>query len=279
MRRFLPLLLLAAATPALAAADPDANQARMEREARAERDRGADEPARPQRAEREERSSPVRMMDRPRRAERSERSERSERASAPVEVASEPVRREERRQRWSAPVVEGQEAIGERVRERRWQDRSAERGRRGGDLPSAAPSPVIGEVLATPRTVSPPVASAVQNERRIGDALRNRIATEDWRREWRRDRRYDWRRHRDRHWDRFNVGIYIDPFGWNYRRWNVGWRLPSRHLASRYWINDPWHYRLPPTYGPYRWVRYWDDALLVDLRTGRVVDVIHNFFW
>jgi hypothetical protein len=36
---------------------------------------------------------------------------------------------------------------------------------------------------------------------------------------------------------------------------------------------------LPPVYGPYRWVRYWDDALLVDVRSGRVVDVIHNFFW
>ena len=38
-------------------------------------------------------------------------------------------------------------------------------------------------------------------------------------------------------------------------------------------------YRLPPAWGPYRWVRYWDDALLVDTRTGMVVDVIYSFFW
>ena len=29
----------------------------------------------------------------------------------------------------------------------------------------------------------------------------------------------------------------------------------------------------------HRWVRYWDDALLVDTWTGQVVDVIHSFFW
>jgi hypothetical protein len=28
-----------------------------------------------------------------------------------------------------------------------------------------------------------------------------------------------------------------------------------------------------------RWIRYYDDALLVDIRDGYVVDVIHDFFW
>ncbi len=36
---------------------------------------------------------------------------------------------------------------------------------------------------------------------------------------------------------------------------------------------------LPPAYGSYRWVRYYDDVILVDLRSGYVVDVIHDFFW
>ena len=31
--------------------------------------------------------------------------------------------------------------------------------------------------------------------------------------------------------------------------------------------------------GPYRWIRYYDDALLVDTYSGEVVDVIHRFFW
>jgi len=28
-----------------------------------------------------------------------------------------------------------------------------------------------------------------------------------------------------------------------------------------------------------RWIRYYDDALLVDTWNGEVVDVIYNFFW
>ncbi|MGB3928318.1 MAG: RcnB family protein, partial [Sphingobium sp.] len=49
--------------------------------------------------------------------------------------------------------------------------------------------------------------------------------------------------------------------------------------SNSYWINDPYQYRLPPSYGTLRWVRYYDDALLVDIRDGYVVDVIHDFFW
>jgi Ni/Co efflux regulator RcnB len=65
----------------------------------------------------------------------------------------------------------------------------------------------------------------------------------------------------------------------NYSRISVGFSLGSGYYGSRYWINDPWRYRLPAAYGSYRWVRYYDDVLLVDLRNGRVVDVIRDFFW
>ena len=50
-------------------------------------------------------------------------------------------------------------------------------------------------------------------------------------------------------------------------------------FSSNYWINDPFYYRLPPAYGPYRWVRYYNDALLVDIYTGQVVDVEYDIFW
>ncbi|HEY0630256.1 MAG TPA: RcnB family protein [Sphingomicrobium sp.] len=36
---------------------------------------------------------------------------------------------------------------------------------------------------------------------------------------------------------------------------------------------------MPPADGPYRWVRYHGDALLVNIYTGQVVDVIYNVFW
>ena len=77
----------------------------------------------------------------------------------------------------------------------------------------------------------------------------------------------------------FRLGFYYDPFGWSYRRYNIGSQLYPNYYRSNYWINDPWQYRLPPVYGPYRWVRYHNDALLVDTWSGQVVDVIYGFFW
>jgi hypothetical protein len=106
-----------------------------------------------------------------------------------------------------------------------------------------------------------------------------RRATTTWNTSWRHNDRYDWRRWRDRHRSTFHIGIYYDPFGWGYRPYQIGWRLWPSYYSSRYWINDPWQYRLPYAPPGYVWVRYWDDAILVDRWSGEVVDVIHNFFW
>jgi hypothetical protein len=101
-----------------------------------------------------------------------------------------------------------------------------------------------------------------------------------WTNNWRNDSRYDWRGHRERYSNYYRPGRYYSPYrGHNYSRISIGFSLGSGYYGSRYWINDPWQYRLPAAYGPYRWVRYYDDVLLVDLRNGRVVDVIRDFFW
>ena len=102
----------------------------------------------------------------------------------------------------------------------------------------------------------------------------------DWDHGWRRDSRYDWYSYRQRYGDLYR-SRYYDPFGsgYGYRRFSTGFDLGSRYYSSRYWINDPWRYRLPPVSGAYRWVQYYNDVLLVDLRSGRVVDVIYDFFW
>ncbi|MFC7535877.1 RcnB family protein [Sphingomonas sp. GCM10030256] len=120
-----------------------------------------------------------------------------------------------------------------------------------------------------------------EGHRRDGDRWRkaDRRYDHNWRHDWRQDGRYDWRGHRNRHRSLYRFGLYYDPFGYSYRPYNVGWPIRSRYWGSNYWIQDPWMYRLPPAYGPYRWVRYWDDALLIDTRTGRVVDVIYSVFW
>lgn len=97
---------------------------------------------------------------------------------------------------------------------------------------------------------------------------------------WRRDNRYDWRSYRDRHRSTYRIGRYYSPYqGYSYRRLNVGFYLGASFYGNRYWIDNPWSYRLPAVYGPYRWVRYYDDVMLVNIYTGEVVDVIYDFFW
>jgi hypothetical protein len=101
-----------------------------------------------------------------------------------------------------------------------------------------------------------------------------------WNRSWRNDRRYDWQRYRALNRHVYHIGRYYAPYrNYSYRRLSIGFSLDPLFFGSRYWISDPWQYRLPEVYGPYRWVRYYDDALLVDIYSGQVVDVIYNFFW
>jgi len=101
-----------------------------------------------------------------------------------------------------------------------------------------------------------------------------------WDRTWRNNNRYDWQRYRSSNRVVFNIGTYYSPYrNYSYRRFGIGSYLDSLFFGSRYWISDPWQYRLPEVYGPYRWVRYYDDVLLVDIYSGEVVDVIYDFFW
>jgi Ni/Co efflux regulator RcnB len=95
----------------------------------------------------------------------------------------------------------------------------------------------------------------------------------------RRDRHDDWRSYRDSNRGLFHLRRYDGPRGYSYQRFDRGYRIDPFFYAEQYWIDDPWQYRLPPVYGPYRWVRYFNDALLIDIRTGEVEDVINDFFW
>ncbi|HEX7856661.1 MAG TPA: RcnB family protein [Sphingobium sp.] len=102
-----------------------------------------------------------------------------------------------------------------------------------------------------------------------------------WSNDWRRDNRYDWSRYRQSYRDYYHLPAYRAPSGWGYgySRFSIGVYLGGPLFSSSYWIDDPYSYRLPPAYGTLRWVRYYNDALLVDIRDGYVVDVIHDFFW
>ena len=101
-----------------------------------------------------------------------------------------------------------------------------------------------------------------------------------WNNGWRGDNRYDWRGWRDQHRDTFRMGRYDAPYrGYAYRRLSLGFVMDPLFYGNSYTIYDPGTYRLPPAYEPYRWVRYYNDAVLVDTYTGQVVDVLYGFFW
>jgi hypothetical protein len=121
----------------------------------------------------------------------------------------------------------------------------------------------------------------LQDGRRFGWDNDRRWNGDRWNQGWRQDRRYNWQDWRFRNRNAYRLPRYYASPGWGfgYRRFGLGVILSAPLFSQNYWIDDPYNYRLPPAYGSYRWVRYYDDVLLVDIRDGRVVDVIHDFFW
>jgi Ni/Co efflux regulator RcnB len=73
---------------------------------------------------------------------------------------------------------------------------------------------------------------------------------------------------------------YVAPVrNWSYRPVNVGYRLQPSFYGSRYYISDynTYHLRAPSRWQ--QWIRYGNDLLLVNIRTGRVLQVIHYAGW
>jgi Ni/Co efflux regulator RcnB len=68
------------------------------------------------------------------------------------------------------------------------------------------------------------------------------------------------------------------PHGWGYRRWAVGAVLPALFLTTDYYYDDYGRIGLQSPAPGYRWVRYGDDLLLVNVRTGAVEDVAEDVF-
>ncbi|HEY0269675.1 MAG TPA: RcnB family protein [Sphingomonas sp.] len=100
------------------------------------------------------------------------------------------------------------------------------------------------------------------------------------RRDWHegRDARGDWRDYRRAHPEVYRGSAYVGPrAGWRYRPVAAGYRFDPAFYGQRYWI-DPVRYRLPPVGAYQRWVRYGNDVVLVNVRTGRVIDVNGGFF-
>ncbi|MES2135943.1 MAG: RcnB family protein [Pseudomonadota bacterium] len=148
-------------------------------------------------------------------------------------------------------------------------ERGADRARwqtaRPGPNGAAMRPPVVSNV-PQPGTQPPPMASRPTSQ-------------PQWSTAWRQNSQYDWDGWRNQHRSLFQLGAYYDPFGWGYRPYQIGWRMWPSYYGSSFWLNDPWQYRLPYAPAGTQWVRYYNDALLVDMYSGQVVDVIYSFFW
>jgi Ni/Co efflux regulator RcnB len=69
------------------------------------------------------------------------------------------------------------------------------------------------------------------------------------------------------------------PGGWGaYRRPVRGWTLPSYWIGVGFWINDWSSWGLSRPAAGYDWVRYYDDAVLID-RRGKVWDSVSGLDW
>lgn len=115
----------------------------------------------------------------------------------------------------------------------------------------------------------------LRDAQRYGDRRDVRDAREDLR-EARQENREDWRDYRARNRTVYARGNWRAPF--TYQRFREGAQLRPAYYSSRYYINAR-RYHLPPVSGVNRWVRHYDDALLVNTRNGRVVRVINGFYW
>lgn len=260
MRKLLISILLAsaAATPALASPHDDREQAREERsQAREERQQARQQ-------SHEERSNAVQRQSfaRPERVDRQVPQQQSFDQAARIEQfnADRGARRDARNELRDNRFEQRQQVV-EQLRDNREL-------RQSGRLPHVmrTRTPVVSDV---PRAgTQPPPPAEVRY-----------TAAPQWSTNWRNDAKYDWYNHRRHHRSLFHLGFYFDPFGWGYNPYQIGWRLWPSYYSSNYWINDPWEYRLPYAPPGTRWVRYYDDAILVDMWSGEVVDVIYNFFW
>lgn len=63
-----------------------------------------------------------------------------------------------------------------------------------------------------------------------------------------------------------------------YQRFTAGARIQPAYYGRSYVISDYGRFRWAKPGVNQRWVRHYDDALLINTRTGRVVKVVNNAF-
>jgi len=81
------------------------------------------------------------------------------------------------------------------------------------------------------------------------------------------------------HHYRYRGNSWRWPNGYSYRRWTYGMTLPSLFWAQQYWISDYSYYGLAYPPPGTVWVRYGNDAVLVDRYSGEILEVVYGQFY
>lgn len=149
-------------------------------------------------------------------------------------------------------------------------------------------------VAAVAATLSPMVAQAQTRElqrdrqevreekRELNQAKRygDRSDIREERGEYRdakREYREDWRDYRQKNRNAFRGTRFNAPF--RYRTFSDGVSIGSSYYAPRYRVSNYQNYRLPQPGRYQTYVRHYNDVLLVNTRTGRVVRAYRGFYW
>ncbi|MBN8832692.1 MAG: RcnB family protein [Sphingomonadales bacterium] len=122
-----------------------------------------------------------------------------------------------------------------------------------------------------------------EEQRDVRDARREVREERHDVRDARRDLRHEQRELRDARWDYSReVRDYNRAHPWKanfrYHRFTAGARIQPAYYGSRYVVVDHGRFHWAKPGVNQRWVRHYDDALLINTRTGRVVKVIYNAF-
>ena len=92
-----------------------------------------------------------------------------------------------------------------------------------------------------------------------------------------REDRQDWRGYKQNNRQAFRGTRFNAPF--RYRTFNNGVSINSSYYAPRYRVSNYSNYRLPQPGRYQTYVRHYNDVLLVNTRTGRVVQAYRGFYW
>jgi Ni/Co efflux regulator RcnB len=181
-------------------------------------------------------------------------------------------------------------------------DRSGDRGRDWqGDRRGSAPQYTAPPVVARPEMRGDPRNDArtwrdgrdnrdYRDNRGARDGRESRDSRDVRPRAWRHD--HDWyQQYRVQHYrfdrgryfarQRYSLGAWYAPPGYyGTRVWIVGDWLPRPYYDDRrYYIDDYPRFDLFDPPGGCAWVRSGNDALLIDLDSGEVIDAVYDLFW